>query len=79
MPSRALFVLGLTLIAATPPSRRAEAQSRVQLDVIVPAGTLSSVNEPSSLVKLRIIGGMAIIIPPPLRDMLTPAWNAVTG
>ena len=45
----------------------------------VPAGTLSSVNEPSSLVKLFSIGGVMIIIPPPLRDVLTPAWNDVTG
>jgi hypothetical protein len=47
--------------------------------VIAPAGTFSSTNVPSSLVKSRSCGGPIIIIGPPPRDIEMPAWNAVTG
>jgi hypothetical protein len=63
LPSRALFVLGLTLIAATPLSRRAEAQSRVQLDVIVPAGTLTATQAPS-------VVGKNLLADPTTRELL---------
>ncbi|MFL5616219.1 MAG: hypothetical protein ACJ796_21310 [Gemmatimonadaceae bacterium] len=63
MPSRAFFALGLTLIAATPLSRRAEAQSRVQLDVIVPAGTLTATQAPS-------VVGKNLLADPTTRELL---------
>jgi hypothetical protein len=61
--SRAAFVLGLTLLAATPLSRRAEAQSRVQLDVVVPAGTLTATQAPS-------IVGKNLLADPTTRELL---------
>lgn len=63
MLSRAAFVLGLTLLAATPLSRRAEAQSRVQLDVVVPAGTLTATQAPS-------IVGKNLLADPTTRELL---------
>jgi hypothetical protein len=63
LPSRAFFALGLTLIAATPLSRRAEAQSRVQLDVIVPAGTLTATQAPS-------VVGKNLLADPTTRELL---------
>lgn len=63
MPARAFFALGLTLIAATPFSRRAEAQSRVQLDVIVPAGTLTATQAPS-------VVGKNVLADPTTRELL---------
>lgn len=63
MSSRALFALGLSLIATTPLSRRAEAQSRVQLDVIVPAGTLTATQAPS-------VVGKNLLADPTTRELL---------
>jgi Domain of unknown function (DUF4390) len=60
---RAFFVLGLTLIAATAISRSADAQSRVQLDVIVPAGTLTATQAPS-------IVGKNLLADPTTRELL---------
>jgi len=63
LPSRAFFVLALALIVATPLSRRAAAQSRVQLDVIVPAGTLTATQAPS-------IVGKNLLADPTTRELL---------
>jgi len=37
------------------------------------------VKEPSSLVNCFCIGGIITVMPPPLREVVTPAMNDVTG
>lgn len=63
MSIRSLFVLGFALAVGGPFRGRANAQTRVQLDVIVPAGTLTATQAPS-------IVGKNLLADPTTRELL---------
>jgi hypothetical protein len=63
LTTRSLFALGFALAVGGPLRGRADAQTRVQLDVIVPAGTLTATQAPS-------IVGKNLLADPTTRELL---------